>query len=235
MNQKPAPCLNHNDMRLPLRVLVSHPEPLLAVGLKAALREHAAFEVAVFGNDAGSLDEAWPDVVLTDYRGGLALAREAQHRSAIMIMTLYDREQDVRAAVEAGVHGYLLQGCSIEELATGVSVLAAGGRYFCRDVAQQIAESLMREPLTPRETDVLRLLALGQCNKSIARQLEITVGTVKGHLRAIFGKLEAGSRTEAVGIAARRGLISEPMRSSPVRVHSRPGQWTPGHSRLHEN
>jgi len=137
-------------------------------------------------------------------------------------MTMYNREHDVKAAMEAGVHGYLLQGCSIEEFATGVSVLAGGGRYFCLEVAQRIADSLTREPLTPRETDVLRLLALGQCNKSIARQLEITVGTVKGHLRAIFDKLQAGSRTEAVGIAARRGLISEPMRSHPVLVHSRP-------------
>lgn len=234
MDETPAFEVNGPDAPPPLRVLVSHPEPLLAMGLVAALREQAAVEVAMTGI-RGPAAEAWPNVVVTDYRGGLALAQEGQRRSAVMVMTSYNREQDIKAAMEAGVHGYLLQGCSIEELATGVNVLARGGRYFCRDVAQRIADSLMREPLTPRESDVLRLLALGQCNKSIARRLEITVGTVKGHLRAIYAKLEAGSRTEAVGIAARRGLISEPMRSHPVLVHSRPGRWTPSRSGLHEN
>jgi len=227
MDQNPAFYLNDfEDTPPPLRLLVSHPEPLLALGLVAALRQQARFQVSMAGIQAGSSAEAQPDVVVTDYRGGLALARDAsrlpQRSSAIMVMTTYDREQDVKAAMQAGVHGYLLHGCSIEELATGVSVLGSGGRFFCQEVAQRIADSLTREPLTPRETDVLRLLALGQCNKSIARQLEITVGTVKGHLRAIFNKLQAGSRTEAVGIATRRGLIGEPMRSHPVLVRSRP-------------
>lgn len=222
MDKNPSFYVNDIDTPPPLRVLVSHPEPLLAVGLVAALREQDGFEVSRAGSHAESSAEARRDVVVTDYRGGLALARGAargaQRRSAIMIMTMCNREQDVKAAVEAGVHGYLLHGCSIEELAKGVSVLGSGGRYFCMEVAQRIAESLTREPLTPRETDVLRLLALGQCNKSIARQLEITVGTVKSYLRAIFNKLQAGSRTEAVGIAARLGLTGEPMRSQPDSV-----------------
>ena len=224
MDNNPSFDVNDVDMPPPLRVLVSHPEPLLAIGLVAALREQDGFEVSMAGSHAGSSAEAWRDVVVTDYRGGLALARGAargaQRRSAIMIMTMCNREQDVKAAVEAGVHGYLLHGCSIEELATGVGVLGSGGRYFCTEVVQRIADSLTREPLTRRETEVLRLLALGQCNKSIARELEITVGTVKSYLRAIFDKLQAGSRTEAVGIATRRGLIDEPMRSPPVQVRS---------------
>ena len=84
-----------------------------------------------------------------------------------------------------------------------------------------MADSPARESLTARESDVLRLVALGQCNKSIARDLDITVGTVKGHPRAIF-KLDAVSPTEAIGIAIRRGLIDEPMRSCPVLTPSRP-------------
>ena len=99
--------------------------------------------------------------------------------------------------------------------------LGTGNRYLSLDVAQKMADSPARESLTARESDVLRLVALGQCNKSIARDLDITVGTVKGQLRAIF-KLDAASRTEAVGIAIRRGLIDEPMRSCPVLTPSRP-------------
>jgi len=212
---EPLLYVNDIDMPPPLRVLVSHPEPLLAVGLVAALREQEGVEVSMASHAEPSA-EAWRDVVVTDYFGGLALAqgaaRRAQSRSAIMIMTMCNREQDIKAAMEAGVDGYLLHGCSIEELAAGVGVLGKGGRYFCMEVAQRIADSLTREPLTRRETDVLRLLALGHCNKSIARQLELTVGTVKGYLRAIFDKLQAHSRTEAVGIATLRGLIGEPMR-----------------------
>lgn len=226
MDKNPSFCVNDIDLPAPLRVLVSHPEPLLAVGLVAALREQEGFEVSMAASHAEPSAEAWRDVVVTDYRGGLALARgaarPAQRRSAIMIMTMCNREQDVKAAMEAGVHGYLLHGCSIEELATGISVLGSGGRYVCMEVAQRIADSLTREPLTRRETDVLHLLALGQCNKSIARQLELTVGTVKGYLRTIFDKLQAGSRIEAVGIATHRGLIGEPMRPQPGLVHSRP-------------
>jgi len=226
MDQNPSFHPNDIDTPAPLRVQVSHSEPLLARGLVAALREQVGFEVSAAGVHARHSPDAGPDVVVTDYRGGLALAREAappvQRRSAILIVTMFNREQDVKAAMEAGVHGYLLQGCSIEELATAVGVLASGGRYSCLEVAQRIADSLTHEHLTPREADVLRLLALGQSNKSIARQLDITVGTAKGHLRTIFNKLQAASRTEAVGIATRRGLIGEPMRSPPVLVHSRP-------------
>ena len=208
-----------NDIGAPrTRVLVSCQEPLLAMGLAAALRDQQAFDVLKAGNDAEA------DVVVTDYEGGLSLAREAlqsARRCRILIMTMRDREHDVRAAMEAGVHGYLLMGCSIEELAMGVKTLGRGARYLSLEVAQTVADSLSRESLTARETDVLRLLALGQCNKTIARELDITVGTVKGHARAIFSKLNAASRTEAAGIAIRRGLIDEPRREHAVPMRPR--------------
>jgi DNA-binding NarL/FixJ family response regulator len=202
-----------------LRVLVSCPEPLLAMGIAAALDQQASLEVMVSDADDGTAALAQADVVVTDYPGGLSVAREAMRgprRCRTLVMTMYDREQDVKAAMEAGVHGYLLVGCSVEELVAAVKRLGAGHRYLSVDVAQKMADSLARESLTARETDVLRLVALGQCNKSIARDLDITVGTVKGHLRAIFGKLDAARRTEAVGIAIRRGLIDQPMRSFPT-------------------
>jgi DNA-binding NarL/FixJ family response regulator len=215
-----------NDVDMPrLRILVSYPEPLLALGLAAALGQQAHFDVLAPPTDGGPSAWARADVVVTDYQRGLSFAREALRgalRCRILVMTHYDREQDVRAAMEAGVHGYLLLGCSIEELVRGVERVGTGNRYLSLEVAQKMADSLGRESLTTRETDVLRLLAVGQCNKSIARDLEITVGTVKGHVRAIFGKLDAGSRTEAVGIAIRRGLIGEPMRSHRIPRGSRP-------------
>ena len=202
--------MNFNDHH-PINVLVMHAEPLIAVGLAAALRQSPGFSVHVQGGDDPPAEAI--DVVVTDYRDGVRLAcangSRAQSLKAarVLVMTTYDREHEVRLALEAGVHGYLLLGCPIPELIDSVSALGRGSRYLCLAVAQRMAESLTREALTPRETDVLKLLARGQCNKSIAKQLAIAVGTVKVHVKAIMGKLDASSRTQAASVAAQRGLI----------------------------
>ena len=216
--------MKDSDKRV-LRILVSYPQPLLAMGIAAALRQQLEFEVVAPEVDDVSVVQAPIDVIVTDYHGGLSLAREvklAQKRCRVMVMTMHDRANDVRGAMEAGVHGYLLLGCSIEELAMGVKALGRGTRYLSLDAAQKMADSLTHESLTARETDVLRLLALGKCNKSIAMKLAITVGTVKGHLRAIFNKLDAASRTEAVGIAVQRGFIDAPIPACPPMTYRQP-------------
>jgi DNA-binding NarL/FixJ family response regulator len=197
-----------------LDILVMHAEPLVAVGLAAALRQQVGFGVHVDGVDDIGIGI---DVVITDYQSGLKLARSGLNRPAplkgarVLVMTTNDREHDVRLALEAGVHGYLLLGCAIDELAASVRTLGAGSRYLCMAVAQRMADSLTRESLTAREAEVLHLLVRGHCNKMIGRQLEIAVGTVKAHVKAIMGKLGASSRTQAASIAAQRGLGDGPM------------------------
>jgi DNA-binding NarL/FixJ family response regulator len=197
-----------------ISVLVMHAEPLLAVGLAAALRQFPGFSVQVHGDDGLPADAI--DVIVADYQDGVHLASAQDMRAnglksaRVLVMTSHDREHEVRLALEAGVHGYLLLGCPIQELIAGVSALGRGSRYLCLAVAQRMAESLTREALTPREADVLRLLVRGQCNKAIAKQLDIAVGTVKAHVKAIMGKLDASSRTQAASVAAQRGLIDEP-------------------------
>lgn len=200
--------MNFNDHN-PVSVLVMHAEPLIAVGLAAALRQFPGFSVHVQGGDGPPAEAI--DVVVTDYRGGVRLASATGSRAQslkaarVLVMTTYDREHEVRLALEAGVQGYLLLGCPIPELIASVSALGRGSRYLCLAVAQRMAESLTREALTPRETDVLQLLARGQCNKSIARQLAIAVGTVKVHVKAIMAssmpaaapRLPASQRNEA--------------------------------------
>lgn len=200
-------------------VLVMHAEPLIAVGLAAALRQVSGFAVRVPG-DYRQPDEP-VDVIVADYQDGVHLATTPGARAPglraarVLVMTTHDREHEVRLALEAGVHGYLLLGCPIQELIAGVSALGRGSRYLCLAVAQRMAESLARESLTPREADVLRLLVRGHCNKSIAKQLGIAVGTVKAHVKAIMGKLNASSRTEAARVAAQRGLIDDLATRSP--------------------
>jgi DNA-binding NarL/FixJ family response regulator len=208
----------------PYSVLIMHSEPLIAVGLAAALRQVPGFSVLVHG--AEGLASQAVDVIVADYQDGMKLAsapgmRAPSLRSArVLVMTTHDREHEVRQALEAGVHGYLLLGCPIQELIAGVNALGRGSRYLCLAVAQRMAESLTRETLTPREADVLRLLVRGQCNKSIAKQLDIAVGTVKAHVKAIMGKLDASSRTQAASVAAQRGLIDDLVPDSSAIKHS---------------
>jgi two-component system NarL family response regulator len=194
-----------------IRILVAHANPLIAVGLAATLRRSDDLEVAVDGLDAAA---GWShDVVVADGDGGLrrvAAAREARQSQPPRVLVLCSqvREHEVRRALEQGVHGYLPLDSPIDEFVLGVRTVARGARYLAAASAQCMADSLTRESLTAREAEVLDLLACGQCNKSIARQLHIAVGTVKAHVKAIMAKLDASSRTQAVSVAAQRGLVT---------------------------
>lgn len=196
-------------------LLVMHPDPLLRAGLVAALGEHSAFETFDNGVDGTVSDRPRIDVLITDYDNALRLARRVHPaRSAlsaarILILTTNDREADIRRAIEAGVHGYILLGGPLDELIDGATALAKGLRYVSRSVAQRMADSLTRTSLTLRETEVLSLVAGGESNKAIARDLAIKAGTVKSHMTAIMAKLGACSRTQAASIAAARGLVEQ--------------------------
>lgn len=224
----------HTPQRL--NVLVTHAEPLLAVGLAAALRPQA--DIRVFGHDDAPEAGEPIDVIVTDHATAMRLAAQARCHAVdrslasarVMVVTVSDREQDVRLALQNGVHGYLLLGCPVDELVTGVRTLGRGGRYLCLAVAQRMAESLTREALTTREAEVLRLLARGQCNKAIARDLDIAVGTVKAHVTAIMGKLDANCRTQAASIAAQRGLVDGLAAEGFVMPTALPGRIAPMHA-----
>ena len=195
-------------------ILVMHHDPLLSAGLVAALRQHPGFETFVDNVDVEGSDGPPIDVVVTDYNHAMHLAA-ATTRAAIrplatariLALTSNDREADIRRAIEAGIHGYLLVGGPLHELVEGVTTVANGVRYLCRAVAQRMADSLTRASLTSREIEVLQLVVNGESNKAIARHLHIEVGTVKSHMSAIMAKLDATSRTQAAGIAASRGLV----------------------------
>ena len=186
-------------------VIVMHPDPLLALGLTTALRQRDGIRVYLAGEAPQGVRM---DIVITNYEDGLKHAGSGAG-GRVLVIALQDREQEVRLALESGVYGYLLVGCKVEEVLEGIRALARGQRYMCLAVAQRIADSMSREALTSRESDVLELLAGGYCNKSIARQLDIAVGTVKAHVKGIMSKLDAASRTQAVSIAVTRGLIGE--------------------------
>lgn len=207
---------------VPTRVLVLHAQAIIGYGLGAALGGLPGLEVRVAMPELAGVDPADADVVVCDYDTGLRLAqtgrraRPGQRTARLMVLTGEDREHAVRHALECGVHGYMLQGGPVAELVDGVRALASSQRFLSLAVAQRMADSMARESLTGRETQVLELLACGQCNKSIARELQIAVGTVKAHVKAIMAKLDASSRTQAVSVAAQRGLVSLGLPEAPA-------------------
>jgi DNA-binding NarL/FixJ family response regulator len=207
--------MNSRFLRRP-NLLVMHADPIVRAGIAAALCQHAAFKVFEHGTDP--IDPQGPgiDVVIADYTTALRFVDHGVRRShglpasaKVLTLTPNDRQADIRRAIEAGVHGYLLVGGSLGELIDGVTAVANGMRYMSPSVAHRMAESLTRAPLTSRELEVLRLVATGRANKEIARELGIDGGAVKTHVSTLMAKLGARSRTQAASIAVSRGLVNE--------------------------
>src|SRR5258706_1703055 len=205
-----------------IKVLVLHRDALVASGLAATLRERPDIEVV--GAQACACDVAprpgdrRADVVVADYENGLALIASDRARTSlrhadnanVLIVTQRDSEREIRHALEHGVRGYLILGCGVDEVVDAVRTLHRGVRYVGAVAARRLADSVACELLTARETDVLRLVVEGHGNKTIANRLDIAIGTVKTHLKAIFQKLEASSRTQVAAVAERRGLLAIP-------------------------
>ena len=187
-------------MHQPIRVLIRHSDPLIAAGTAAALADQPGLAVLDAGADA--------DVLIADYDGALDwLATARSSHTGVLVLSRRDGEAEIRHALQRGARGYLLGHCSLDELVAAVRSVGSGRHHLCTAAAQRLALSLVRTPLTPRETEVLRLMALGLPNKRIASRLAIALGTVKAHIQAILAKLDARSRTEATVIAEQRGLL----------------------------
>jgi DNA-binding NarL/FixJ family response regulator len=207
----------------PLRALARHGDPLLAAGIHAALMAAPGIEM-VTASDGCPFPDA--EVVICDYESGMAWAHHPRLRSSaarqvpgVVVITWRDSEADVRTALQSGIGGYLLGNCAFSELVEAVRCVGRGSPYLCEAAATLVAKSLTRTPLTTRESEILRLLASGMSNKWIASELNIALGTVKAHTKAILDKLGARSRTQATVIAAGRGLLGP---HSPLRPDAVP-------------
>jgi len=201
-----------------IHILVQYHDPLLAAGLIATLREQTDFELVSQLDAFDSTARQHADVIIADYEQGLeyiASARNTAHTNPVatprvLILTRRDSEWEIRHALESGARGYLTQGCGLDELVSAVRTLHRGLRHLGVVAARRMADSIASELLTAREMDVLRLVVEGHANKTIARRLDIAVGTVKAHMKGIFQKLGASTRTEVAAVAERRGLLTLP-------------------------
>ncbi|WPB58997.1 response regulator transcription factor [Xylophilus sp. GOD-11R] len=199
----------------PISVAIAHTDPLVRAGLAAVLTPDRGFTVAM-ADDSTDTEPNEPDVTVADYETALSLLDRSRSTSArptktlprIMVLSHRDRASEIRHALDLGVQGYLLMGCDLDEMMLGVRALHRGQHHLDQSAAQRVVESLNHQPLTSREGDVLQLIAVGHVNKTIATELDISVGTVKAHVKAILAKFGAKTRTEAAAIAQRRGLIA---------------------------
>ncbi|MCP4359577.1 MAG: response regulator transcription factor [Chloroflexi bacterium] len=214
-----------------IRILIVDDHPVVRDGLVAILGTQADFAVVGEvgnGRDAVQLSqELQPDVTLLDLEmpgmDGVETLRQMRANDAqakVIVFTAFDTDDRIVTAVQAGAQGYLLKGAPRQELFNAVRIVHSGGSLLQPIVASKLLRRVTQgseppiEPLTARELEVLQELALGLQNKEIAARLIISERTVKFHVSAILGKLDVGNRTEAVAVAAQRGLIDITARGS---------------------
>ena len=207
-----------------IKVLIAHSDPLISAGLVATLNRRD-FEIVVCSSALAPAHSPAspvpaPDVVVADYDSGLRLIASVAFRNRVVILTHSDSEVKICHALEQGARGYLLLGCSLSDLVDALRSVHVGGIAWGPIVASRVADRMKLKALTRREGDILRQLMLGLCNKSIAANLALEVGTVKTHVKSILRKLEAATRTEAVAIAHRRGMTPEERELPSTRVRN---------------
>jgi DNA-binding NarL/FixJ family response regulator len=207
-----------------IRVLLADDHPVVRAGLAGMLGNEPDIDVV---GEAGDGDEALiaarncaPDVVLMDLRmprtdGAAATARIAAELPGVrvLVLTTYDTDADIIRAVEAGAAGYLLKDTPRHQLAEAVRAAARGETVLAPPVAARLVTRMRapaHEQLTPREAEVLGLVAKGLSNPDIGKELFISEATVKTHLLKVFAKLGVDDRTAAVTVAMQRGILPAP-------------------------
>ena len=201
-----------------ITVLSVDDHDLVRKGIAAILSAEPEIELVGEANNAQEAVRLFarhrPDVTLMDLRlpdrSGIEVTREIRSQfpdARIIALTSYDGDQDIYRALEAGVRGYLLKEIVHTEVIRAIRIVHSGKRFMPAEVSQQLSGFFPEVALTPREVEVLTLVARGMGNKEVGDMLGTAAGTVKAHVQSILGKLGAKDRTHAVAIAIRRGII----------------------------
>lgn len=207
-----------------IRALLVDDHPVVRAGLRAMLETFAGLEVvaeAADGSEALALvDELLAtgqglDLVIMDIQmkpmDGISATRALRQRGGppVLILTTFDTQKDILAAVEAGALGYLLKDAPPEQVQAAVLATAQGRRTLSPEIAAALMEGLQRPglALSARELELLQLLATGASNRQLAETLFISQSTVKTHLAHIYGKLGVDNRTAAIAVARQQKLI----------------------------
>jgi DNA-binding NarL/FixJ family response regulator len=201
-----------------IRIISVDDHDVVRKGIAAILATEPQFQLVAEANTVAAAirlyREHQPDVVLMDLRlpdgNGIEAARQIRAEfptAKIIVLTSYDGDQDIYRALEAGVRGYLLKEAVYTEVVRAIRIVHAGKRFIPFEVSQQLSGFFPEVALTPREIEVLGLVARGCGNKEVGDVLGTAPGTVKAHVQSILSKLGAKDRTHAVTIGLRRGII----------------------------
>jgi DNA-binding NarL/FixJ family response regulator len=205
----------------PIRLLLVDDHPVMRDGLRGVFSDDPDFEVVGEAGDGAEAvrlcEQLDVDVVLMDLRmpqmGGveaIGRLRRAGHPARVLVLTTYDTDRDVLPAIEAGATGYLLKDAPRDELVRAVRAAYAGHSVLAPSVAgalRGLVGGRTPESLSPREIEVLKLVAEGATNQVAARRLMVSETTVKTHLMHIYTKLGVRDRASAVATAFQRGLL----------------------------
>lgn len=205
----------------PINILLVDDHPVVLDGLHALISQHSAMQVVGSVASGTQALDAYnvlrPDVLVTDMSlpdmdGATLIARVRVHYpdAVALILSVHGSAADVQKAVSSGCRGYLLKTAGRQEIHRAIETVHSGGVYFPPNVVLQMIQPRRDEILTARETDVLRLLAIGKRNKQIALSLCMSESTVRTHVAHILAKLELDSRTEAAVHSLTRELIGRP-------------------------
>ena len=218
-----------------IRVVLADDHAVVRKGTREFLEEEGDIEVVAEASDGEEakalIRHHQPDVAILDIRmpkaTGIEVTRWIRAEMPtlrVLILTAYDDDPFVMSALQAGANGYVLKTADVDELIAAVRAVYSGQSALDSVVTQKLMRLLapktpppsqLIEPLTPRERQVLTLAAQGLTNRGIGRQLGISGRTVQGHLANIYGKLQVGSRTEAVTKGLQLGFIQLPKASPP--------------------
>lgn len=201
-----------------IRILLVDDHMAIRMGLMTAIGDAPDMEVVADVEDGHEAIEAYrkhqPDVVVLDLRmqtmNGVETIRTLRQEFGavrVLIYSNYARGEEVYQAIRAGASGIVVKEMALDRLLEAIRTVHLGEQYIPSQIASRIGERLLAH-LSPREMEVLQLLAKGLSNKEIAAQLSLVVGTVKIHIANIFSKLGVSDRTQALVTAVKRGIIS---------------------------
>jgi two-component system, NarL family, response regulator len=206
-----------NDLSV-IRILTVDDHPLLRKGIAALVSAEPDMDLVAEASNGTEAIEMFkshrPDVTIMDLQmpgmGGIEaidhIVKEFPD-ARIIVLTTYSGDVQVVRALKSGARGYLLKGNVHRELPETIRAVHAGQKRIPPELVVQLVDHAADEALTPRELDVLRLIAAGNANKQIADQLSIGEASVKSHVANILSKLDANDRTHAVTIGLKRGII----------------------------
>lgn len=201
-----------------IRILTVDDHPILRKGIASLVNAEADMKLIAEASSGREAIELYrlhrPDVTLMDLQmpemDGAEAIREIQNEfreSRIIVLTTYTGDAQILKALKAGARAYILKGHVHRELLETIRAVHAGQKRIPPDIAAELAEHATDDALSPREIDVLRLIAAGNSNKLIADRLSIGEATVKSHVANILSKLGANDRAHAVTIGLKRGVI----------------------------